>query len=365
MKAFAPGSIGNVGPGFDVLGLAVDGIGDTVSVELTEGPARVDEVTGFDAELVPRDPARNTAAIAAIAWLRAHGDERNPIVRLHKGLPMAGGMGGSAASSVAGAYAAKLERTIGSAGGADARPKGREALQLSHEASTDVIPSVSEEPGRAGGTKHMPSATQPPGFLATLGMTRTEQVSLKATDIIAAALEAESLVSGRHLDNLAASALGGLTISRSVDPIDVIAVRVLAPWWIALVTPDAKIETKAARAMLPELWPRIEWVQQMANTVALAHAFASGDGELLARALDDRYAEPIRAALIPHYYDIKRAAVIAGAFGCAISGSGPTMFAVCEDEDVARRACDAMQNASGGVRLVHVGPIATEGVRRA
>jgi homoserine kinase len=302
MKAFAPGSIGNVGPGFDVLGLAVDGIGDTVSVELTDGPARVYEITGLDAELVPRDASRNTAVIAAIAWLRAHGDERNPIVRIHKGLPMAGGMGGSAASSVAGAYAAKLEKTIGS----------------------DVGP-----------------------------------------DIIAAALEAESLVSGRHLDNLAASALGGLTISRSVDPIDVIAVEVLAPWWIALVTPDAQIETKAARAMLPQLWPRVEWVQQMANTVALAHAFASGDGELLARALDDRYAEPIRAALIPHYYDIKRAAVIAGAFGCAISGSGPTMFAVCEDEDVARRACDAMQNASGGVRLVHVGPIATEGVRRA
>jgi homoserine kinase len=324
MKAFAPGSIGNVGPGFDVLGLAVDGIGDTVSVELTDGPARVYEITGLDAELVPRDASRNTAVVAAIAWLRAHGDERNPIVRIHKGLPMAGGMGGSAASSVAGAYAAKLEKTIGSAGGADA-----EAPHVSRERLTAVSASDDRQ------------------------------------DIIAAALEAESLVSGRHLDNLAASALGGLTISRSVDPIDVIAVKVLAPWWIALVTPDAKIQTKAARAMLPELWPRVEWVQQMANTVALAHAFASGDGELLARALDDRYAEPIRAALIPHYYDIKRAAVIAGAFGCAISGSGPTMFAVCEDEDVARRACDAMQNASGGVRLVHVGPIATEGVRRA
>ena len=100
--AFAPGSIGNVGPGFDVLGLAVEGIGDRVTVELTDGEARVDAVTGRDADLVPREASRNAAAIAAVAWLRAHGDERNPIVRLEKGLPIAGGMGGSAASSVAG-----------------------------------------------------------------------------------------------------------------------------------------------------------------------------------------------------------------------------------------------------------------------
>jgi len=106
--AFAPGSIGNVGPGFDVLGLAVDGIGDTVTVELTDGAARVDDVRGRDADLVPRDATRNTASIAAIAWLRAHGDTRNPIVTLEKGLALAGGMGGSAASSVAGAYAAAL-----------------------------------------------------------------------------------------------------------------------------------------------------------------------------------------------------------------------------------------------------------------
>jgi homoserine kinase len=345
MKAFAPGSIGNVGPGFDVLGLAVDGIGDTVSLELTDGAARVDEVTGIDAELVPREPSRNTAVVAAVAWLRAHDDERNPIVRIHKGLPLAGGMGGSAASSVAGAYAAALH--------------GEHAAAHAQR----VIPSVSEGPGRVGGTKIMSRATQPPGSHPTRGMTPKDADAFHLR-IIAAALEAESLVSGRHLDNLAASALGGLTISRSVDPIDVIAVKVAAAWWIALVTPEAKIETKAARAMLPELWPRVEWVQQMANTVSLAHAFAVGDGELLARALDDRYAEPLRASLIPHYYDIKRAAVLNGAFGCAISGSGPTMFAVCEDEDVARRVCDAMQNASGGVRLVHVGAIAAEGVRQ-
>jgi homoserine kinase len=301
VSAFAPGSIGNVGPGFDVLGLAVDGIGDTVTLELTNGEARIDGVSGRDADLVPRDPSRNTAAIAAIAWLRAHGETRNPIISIHKALALAGGMGGSAASSVAGAYAAAL----------------------ACEARVNPI------------------------------------------EIIAAALEGEAAVAGRHLDNLAASALGGLALSLSVDPIDAIKIEVAAPWFVALVTPNVRIETKAARALLPESWPRAMWVQQMANTAALAHAFTTGDGALLTRALDDRYAEPLRATLIPHFHDVKRAAVLGGAFGCSISGSGPTVFAIAEDEATAHVCAAAMQHAFGDVAsTTHVGPIAKEGVRR-
>ena len=296
--AFAPGSIGNVGPGFDVLGLAVDGIGDTVTVELTKGAARIADVTGRDADLVPRDPDRNCAAIAAHAHLRPFGYQA--IVTIRKGLALAGGMGGSAASSVAGAYAAAL----------------------------------------------------------ALGQ------SPVLRDVIAAALEGESAVAGRHLDNIAPSVVGGLALSRSIDPIDVIKLPVGADWWIALVTPRVRIQTKDARALLPDTSPRAEWIQQMANTTALAHAFAVADGELLRRALDDRYAEPRRAPLIPKFDDVKRAALDAGAFGCSISGSGPPLFAVAPDEAVARKCAAAMERAFGEVAGSHVGAIAKEGVRR-
>lgn len=299
--AFAPGSIGNVGPGFDVLGLAIEGIGDTVTIELTNGEAAIVEVRGRDAELVPPIASENAAAIAAIAWLRAHGDDRNPLVSIEKGLPLAGGLGGSAASSVAGACAACF-----AAGG--------EAIPL---------------------------------------------------ELIAAALEGESAVAGRHLDNIAASVFGGLTISRSVDPIDAAAVPVAKPWWVAVVTPAVRIETRAARAILPLESPRAVWVQEMANTAALVHAFATGDGALVSRALDDRYAEPLRSRLIPHFDAVKRAAVLAGAFACSISGSGPTTFAVCEDESIARRCGEAMQKAFAEIAsTLHAGPIAREGVRR-
>ncbi|HEX6641942.1 MAG TPA: homoserine kinase [Thermoanaerobaculia bacterium] len=295
--AYAPGSIGNVGPGFDVLGLAVDGIGDRVTVTLTKKESRVDSIVGRDAALVPLNPARNCAAIAANAYLLPYGFRA--IVAIDKGLALAGGMGGSAASSVAGAYAAAL----------------------------------------------------------ALGQAPQER------DILAAALEGEAALSGRHLDNIAPSVVGGLALSRSVDPIDVIKLPIAADWWIALVTPDVRIRTKEARALLPEAIDRATWIQQMANTTALAHAFAIGDGALLGRALDDRYAEPRRASLIPNFHDMKKAALDAGAFGCSISGSGPTLFAVAPDAATAKQCADAMQRAFMGASTQHVGAIAREGVR--
>jgi homoserine kinase len=298
--AFAPGSIGNVGPGFDVLGLAVDGIGDKVTVELTQGEGRVEAVTGIDSELVPRDSTRNCAAIAADAYLQPFG--YRAIVSVEKGLPLAGGMGGSAASSVAGAYAAAL----------------------------------------------------------ALGQ------SPDPREILAAALEGEAAVAGRHLDNIAPSTVGGLALTRSVDPIDVVRIPIGAAWWIALVTPRVRIQTREARALLPDQIGREEWIQQMANTTALACAFAAGDAELVRRSLHDHYAEPRRAKLIPRFAEVKRAALDAGAIGCSISGSGPTVFALAEQEETARSCGEAMRSAFGEVEsTARVGAIATEGARRA
>jgi homoserine kinase len=326
MKAtvFAPGSVGNVGPGFDILGLAIDGIGDRVTVETGKsGPVIV---RGRDAELVPTDPSRNAAAIAAHAMVRGAprpsaaampGGAPRPSaaaipsgaprpsaaggpplhITIDKGLPVAAGLGGSASSSVAGALAAAI------------------ACEMT------VTPA----------------------------------------SIMLAALEGEMAVSGRHLDNIAPITLGGLALSRSIDPIDVIALRAPENWSLALVTPNVRIETKKARAILPETWERESWVQQMANATALAIAFMTADGALARRALDDLYAEPRRAPMIPHFFDAKRAALDAGAFGCSISGSGPTIFALAESSNVDRCA-EAMRRAMAEVQCeVRVAGIARQG----
>jgi homoserine kinase len=293
---FSPASIGNVGPGFDVLGLAVDGVGDKVTVTLTDDEARIDSITGRDASHVPRDPTRNVAAIAAIAWLHAARIRKNPIVSIEKGLAVAGGMGGSAASAVGGALAAAL--------------------------AAGVSPSPNE--------------------------------------IMTAALEGEAMVAGRHLDNIAASTLGGLTIVLSVDPVDAVSIPAPANWRVVLLTPRVRIETKKARAILPQHWDRDSWTRQMASTTALAYAFASADMSLVRRALDDRYAEPIRADLIPNFRAVKHAALDAGALGCSISGSGPTIFAITADNDA--RVAEAMRSAMRGVDCdVHTGMISNRG----
>ncbi|HEX8155664.1 MAG TPA: homoserine kinase, partial [Thermoanaerobaculia bacterium] len=182
-------------------------------------------------------------------------------------------------------------------------------------------------------------------------------------DVMRAALEAEATAAGRHLDNIAPSMLGGLALVRSVDPIDVIRIDAPQQWAVVLVKPGVQIKTAAARKILPETWDRGSWIQQMANTAALAYAFAAGDAQLVGRALDDRYAEPLRAPMIPNFAAIKRAALDAGALGCSISGSGPTIFAITRELDPG--VAEAMRSAAGGACDVHVGRIARQGARPA
>ena len=297
---FVPGSIGNVGPGFDVLGLAVDGIGDKITVELVDGPSRVASVTGRDADAVPLSAEDNCCTVAANSLLHRIGDHRLAVVSINRALPLAGGLGASAAASVGGAYAAAL----------------------------------------ASG-KNVPTST-----------------------ILTAALDGEDLVSSRHLDNIAPSLLGGLTIARSNDPAEAVRVPIKGEWWVAVVSPAVRLTTKKARSVLPQLVTQADFVQQMANTASLVTAFSTGDHELARHALVDLYAEPRRAALIGSFYAVKQAALTAGALGCTISGAGPSVFALLRDEPTAIRVAKAMQTAFFPVEAqFHVGRVATEGAR--
>jgi homoserine kinase len=299
-SVFVPGSIGNVGPGFDVLGLALDGIGDTVTVELGGAGDEPVEIRGIHADRIPTDLAKNTASIAARSLLHARGEHRGIRVTIDKQLPLAGGMGGSAASSVGGAFAA--------------------ATILGCESDTSAI--------------------------------------------LAAALDGEGAVAGRHLDNIGPSLLGGLVCVVTNEPPDVVRLPLADGWWIALVTPFIAVETKEARKVLPDMVDRATFVAQMASTTATAHAFASGDGELLRRALVDRFAEPRRSALIPGFAAAKKAALEEGALACTISGAGPTLFAVSRSEGVARAAAGAMQLAFAPLgSSAHVMPAGLSGAR--
>lgn len=300
-RIFAPATIGNVGPGFDVLGLAIEGLGDIISAEPTEGVFEIAAVTGRDAALVPLDPDKNAVSIAAKALLELRQVKGGLRISIEKGLPISGGMGGSAASSVAGALAASAVY------GLDASPK----------------------------------------------------------ELMDAALAGEAAVSGRHLDNIAPCVLGGLSLVRDQDSFDVLSLPIAADWWVAVCTPDIKLETKTARAVLPLSSERREWVRQMANTAALVHAFSVGDEGLLQRSLQDVFAEPRRAPLIPRFYEVKQAALsVGGALGCSISGAGPTIFAICSNETQAKQCAAIMREAFSPIAAVsHAGRIAKTGAR--
>jgi homoserine kinase len=298
-RAFAPAGVGNVGPGFDVLGLAIDGLGDTVAIELTEDRSSTIEVTGVDSDLVPRDPERNACAIAARFWLERLGMRLSFHMSIAKGIPMSAGLGGSGASSVAGALAAAL----------------------------------------ASGRQPSPM------------------------ELMEAALAGESAVAGRHLDNIASSVLGGLALVRSIDPIDAIRLPICGDWRVVLVTPHIRLSTRRARSVLPTSTERRVWVQEMANSIGLVHAFGTGDGALMRRSLDDVYAEPHRAALIPRFAAVKQAALDTCAHGCSISGAGPTLFAIAGDGTAAAIGA-AMQKAFGDIGSdVRIARIASEGAR--
>jgi homoserine kinase len=163
--------------------------------------------------------------------------------------------------------------------------------------------------------------------------------------LLASCLDAESAVAGRHLDNIAASLLGGIVLVRTLDPIEVIKLPVPTGLILVLAQPSQRLTTVESRRALPEQISRADVIQQMGNAGAMVAACYTGDVALFGRAIDDRIAEPARAPLLPGFLAAKRAALGAGAYGVSISGAGPSAFAVVSDDKTAHAVAVAMRDA--------------------
>jgi homoserine kinase len=299
VTAFAPATVSNVGCGFDVLGFAIEAPGDRVSARWIDAPSIVIEAISGDGGRLPREAARNTAGVAARALLAAVGERRGVALSIVKGLPLASGLGGSAASAVAAVVAV------------DALLQSRTPL-------------------------------------ATL---------------IACALEGERLGAGAaHPDNVVPALCGGFVLVRHPDPPDVVRLPVPEGLTAVVVHPDLEIETARARALLGDTVPLAAAIRQWANLGALVDGLHRGDFELIGRALEDTIAEPRRASLVPGLAAIKQAAVEAGALGCGLSGSGPALFALCRSAASAPGVAEAMamevRHAIGSAPDVYISSIA-------
>ncbi len=279
VRAFAPATVANLGAGFDILGMAVQGPGDRVEVALQAKPGVTLLSVEGDDGLLPREPERNTATVAAAAVLRLAGADAGVEVRLHKGLPLNSGLGSSAASAVAAALATN----------------------------------------------------------ACLGE------PLQRAQLLPACLEGEAAVSGWHADNVAPALLGGICLIAGTEVGQIRQLPVPPELLLALVTPAVDVPTKLAREVLPQQISLKQMVAQTASVARLVAALFEGDLPALATAMEaDGVVEPARASLMPLLDEARSAAKVAGALGLVISGAGPTLCAVCDGEPVAQAVVSAL-----------------------
>jgi len=285
VTAFAPASIGNVGVGFDMLGLALDGVGDRVVAAHSDTPGiSIAEVRGIDGEIHPylsTDARQNTASIAAQALWDAAGAKGGVILEVHKGVPLQSGMGSSAASAVAAVVA---------------------------------VNALLESP-------------------------------LAQHELLTYGLEGEKFASrGLHADNVAPSLLGGLILCPTVLLPDVVRLPVPRGVSAVLLHPELQVNTASSRHGLARGYSMEQWLQQQGYLAGFVAACAASDIDLIARTLRDVIIEPQRAAAVPCFAAVKETALRNGALGCSLSGSGPSIFALAETRK-AQNLASAMEQS--------------------
>ena len=282
VRVFAPASVSNLGSGFDIFGLALESPGDEVVVRAAKGTGIVSLSMTGDGGRVPTDPARNAAALAVQGVMDRLGTDAGVAIEVRKGIPLASGLGGSAASAVAGAVAAD----------------------------------------------------------ALLGG------SLDRSALLECAMIGERKGSGaNHADNAAPSLAGGFVLVLPGQPPEMVALPTPADLVIAVTHPHTEVQTLKARMILGDTIPLAAGIQQWGNAAGLVAGLFTEDWELIARCLCDAVAEPVRSRLVPGFERVRASALEAGAAGAGLSGSGPTIFALCRGRGVAEQAAAAMAEA--------------------
>ncbi|MEM2180293.1 MAG: homoserine kinase [Nitrososphaeria archaeon] len=280
----APASSANVGPGFDVFAIAVECPKDIVTISLKdEGGVKI-FVEGLDSGKIPNIVDGNTAGVVAKKLVKDYGLPDNIEIRIVKGIPVGMGLGSSAASAAAVAY----------------------------------------------------------------GINELFSLNLDNNGLVKYAAEGEVASAGKpHADNVSASLLGGFTLIRSYNPIDVIKFDLPENLGICIASPKISYgqkKTEQFRAVIPKLIELDKLVHNVGHASALVAAILTKDLKLFARSLNDAVVEPARAKLIPGYHSVKNAALEAGALGVTISGAGPSMVAfydtnIVNGDNIGTRMC--------------------------
>jgi len=301
VTVFAPATVANVACGFDIFGFAVNEPGDVAKVTLRENPGvEITRITGDNGKL-PRTAEKNTAGFTALRYLETIQSQQGVSIELHKKMPLSSGLGSSAASAVAVLFA-----------------------------------------------------------INTLFDNR-----LTKSELLGIALQSEKLACGAaHADNAAPALFGGFLLIRENNPPDIVELPVPENLYCTIIHPEIEINTVDARNILAPNVPLKDAVKQWANTAGLVAGLYRKDLTLISRSMNDYIIEPQRAKLIPHFYEIKKAALDRGALGCSISGSGPSLFALSNSQEIAQKIAGSMSAVLANYKIcnqIYISTINTEG----
>ena len=279
IKVFAPASIANLGCGFDIMGMALDEVGDVLEMTLDEDGEGISIVNETDVPL-PADPEDNVITPVLRKFFALTGKSGRVDVRVLKKIFPGSGIGSSAASSAAAAFG--INELFGA-------PLGEE-------------------------------------------------------DVVVCAMEGENLASGGyHADNAAPAVMGGITLIRGYEPLDIIKLPVPGNLYCPVIHPHLTVSTKQARSILPKEIPMHTAVTQWGNVGGLVAGLCSGNIELVGRSMRDAVAEPFRKQFIPGFDELRAKLLGAGALAMNISGSGPSVFALASRSDIAQRVGAIME----------------------
>lgn len=302
VKVFSPATVANVACGFDVIGLALESTGDEMELRISDKPGV--HIVSIEGANLPMEASQNVAGVALQAMLQEYGQPELGIdVSIRKNIQPGSGIGSSAASAA----------------------------------------------GAVAGANKLLNDHFPPESL------------------IRFAMEGERLACGTpHADNVAPAIMGGFTLVRSYQPLDVIRLHTPGDLWVTVIHPQIEVKTSDARGILKQQVLLRDAIRQWGNVGALVAGLYREDYALISRSLEDVIVEPIRSILIPAFHDLKLRCKEAGALGGGISGSGPSVFMLSKGEDNAKAVAEMMKTiyAPLGVDYkIHVSRISTTGVR--
>lgn len=301
IKVFCPATIANISCGFDVLGVALDNVGDEMVVKKTSKKGIT--ITKIEGQNLPLQTHKNVAGVAGLALLSASDYEGGFEIEIYKKIKAGSGIGSSAASST-GAVCA-MNKLLG-------------------------------EP-------------------------------FSNLELVQFAMKGEELASGvQHADNVAPAIYGGFTLVRSYSPLDIIKINTPKKLYATVIHPQIEIKTSDSRKILKTTISLADGIKQWGNVGGLIAGLYTEDYDLISRSLEDHIIEPIRSILIPAFDNVKSASLNAGALGCGISGSGPSIYALSKGKETAEKVAQAMQNVYNKVGIpydIHVSTVNTEGIK--